>query len=409
MNVINVVTGNLDRAGGMMFTRPAADLVALAGRIGQRGRFATRRSRVRGLPEFGGEWPVSVLAEEIETPGAGQVRAAVTIAGNPVLSTPNGARLGRALESLDFMVSVDFYLNETSRHAHLILPPVGPLERDHYDLAFHLLAVRDTAKYSPALYARPADARTDWDILLGLARRIEAARGGASLASRASHAALARLGPRGVLDLLLRLGPYGPRPWRWNGLTLRRLERLPHGVDFGPLQPCLPGRLATAGRRIALAPPSLLADIPRLETALARPRAGLELIGRRDLRSNNSWMHNCGRLMNGRERCTLQIGAGDAAVRGLVDGALVRVRSRAGAIDVRLQVTDCMRPGVVSLPHGWGHHRPGTRLRIAEAQPGESANDLTDDLFVDVLSGNAAFSGVPVEVSAAGAAGETSR
>ena len=400
VNVVNVVTGNLDRAGGSMFTLPAADLVALATRIGQRGRFATRRSRVRGLPEFGGEWPVAVLSEEIETPGPGQVRAAVTIAGNPVLSTPNGGRLARALGTLDFMVSVDFYLNETSRHAHLILPPVGPLERDHYDLAFHLLAVRNTAKYSPALYAPPADGRTDWQILLDLSRRIEAARGGQSLSSRLSHAVLGRLGPRGVLDLLLRIGPYGPRPWKRGGITLRRLERAPHGLDIGPLQPCLPARLATRDRRIQLAPPSLLADIPRLEAALGRPRAALELIGRRDLRSNNSWMHNCQRLMNGRERCTLQMSPGDAAARGLADGTRVRIRSRAGAVEVTLQVTDAMRPGVVCLPHGWGHHRPGTRLQVAAAHAGESANDLTDELFVDVLSGNAAFSGVPVEVSA---------
>ena len=406
VNAINVVTGNLDRAGGSMFTRPAADLVGVATRLGQRGRFATRRSRVRGLPEFGGEWPVATLAEEIEMPGPGQVRAALTVAGNPVLSTPNGARLSRALAGLDFMVSVDFYLNETTRHAHLILPPVGPLERDHYDLAFHTLAVRNTAKYSPALYAPPADARTDWQILLGLARGIERARGGQTLASRVTHAVLSRLGPRGVLDLLLRAGPYGPRPRRPRGLTLRRLERAPHGIDFGPLLPCLPARLATEGRRIDLAPAALVADVPRLDAMLARPAASLELIGRRDLRSNNSWMHNCGRLMNGRERCTLQMSPADAMARGLADGAMVRLRSRAGAIDVALQVTDAMRAGVVCLPHGWGHHREGTRLRIAEAHPGASANDVTDELFVDALTGNAALSGVAVEVTIAPRPGE---
>ena len=400
VNVVNVVTGNLDRAGGSMFTRPAADLVGVATRMGQRGRFATRRSRVRGLPEFGGEWPVAILGEEIETPGPGQVRAAITVAGNPVLSTPNGARLDRALQTLDFMVSIDFYLNETTRHAHLILPPIGPLERDHYDLAFHTLAVRNTAKYSPALYAPPVDGRTDWQILLGLSRRIASARGGQSPASRLTHAALDRLGPRGVLDLLLRAGPYGWRPWKWSGLTLRRLERSPHGIDFGPLQPCLPARLGTPGGRIQLAPPALLADVPRVEALLARPRASLELIGRRDVRSNNSWMHNCQRLMNGRERCTLQMNPGDAATRGLADGAPVRIRSRAGAVEVTLQVTDAMRAGVVCLPHGWGHHRPGTRLHVAEAHPGASANDVTDDLFVDALTGNAAFSGVPVRVEA---------
>jgi hypothetical protein len=215
-----------------------------------------------------------------------------------------------------------------------------------------------------------------------------------------THAALARLGPRGVLDLLLRLGPCGPRPWRWNGLTLRRLERAPHGIDFGPLQPCLPGRLATRDHRIQLAPAAIVADIARAEAMLARPRAGLELIGRRDLRSNNSWMHNCQRLMNGRDRCTLQMSPADAAARGLVNGAPVRVRSRVGVVAVTLEVTEAMRPGVVCLPHGWGHHQPGTRLRVAEAHAGESANDLTDDLFVDALSGNAALCGVTVAVEA---------
>ena len=399
VNVVNVVTGNLDRAGGSMFTRPAADLVALAGRIGQRGRFATRRSRVRGLPEFGGEWPVSVLSEEIETPGPGQVRALVSVAGNPVLSTPNGARLDRALGTLDFMVSVDFYLNETSRHATLILPPVGPLERDHYDLAFHVLAVRNTAKYSAPLFAPPSDSRRDWEILLGLSRRIVAARGNESIASRLQHAFLARMGERGVLAFLLRMGPWGARPWRRGGVSLAALEQEPHGIDLGPLTPCLPERLATDGQRLQLAPPDIVADVERLASSVTAARPALSLIGRRDLRSNNSWMHNYERLVKGRERCTLQMSPADAGARGVADGARVRVRSRAGTIEATLEVTDAMRDGVVSLPHGWGHDRPGTRVRVAEAHPGVSVNDLTDELFVDALCGNAAFSGVEVEVT----------
>lgn len=399
VNVVNVVTGNLDRAGGMMFTRPAVDLVALATRLGQRGRFATRRSRVRGLPEFGGEWPVAVLAEEIETPGPGQVRGMLTVAGNPVLSTPNGARLERALAGLDFMVAVDFYLNETTRHATVILPPVSPLERDHYDVAFHALAVRNTAKYSPALFAPPADARGDWDILLGLARRIAAARG-ASLPTRVQHAVMARLGERGMLAALLRLGPWGSRPWR-RGVTLGRLERAPHGIDLGPLEPCLPDRLGTTDKRIRLAPPALVADLPRLAATLDRAAVPLALIGRRDLRSNNSWMHNSARLVKGPERCTLLMSPADAGARGLADGARVRLRSRAGAVEATLEVTDAMRPGVVCLPHGWGHHRPGTRLAVAAAHAGASLNDVTDELAVDALAGTAAFSGLAVEVAAA--------
>jgi anaerobic selenocysteine-containing dehydrogenase len=399
INVLNLLTGNLDRAGGAMFPLPAVDLVALADRLGQRGHFDRRRSRVRGLPEFGGELPASVMAEEMETPGEGQVRALVTLAGNPVLSTPDGGRLARALDTLDFMVSIDFYLNETTRHAHLILPPTGPLERDHYDLVFHTLAVRNTAKYSPPLFEPPPDARHDWQILVALAERLEAARGRRRIRSRFTTAAFRRLTPRGVIALLLRTGPHG-RGWRpfGAGLTLRRLQRAVHGVDLGPLQPCLAQRLSTPGRRIALAPERLLADVPRLLAARVEP--GLRLIGRRDLRSNNSWMHNSQRLVKGRDRCTLLMHPDDAGARGLEDGQRVRVRSRVGEVDVPLEVTEAMAPGVVSLPHGWGHGRQGTRLRVANAHAGASLNDVTDPLLVDALSGTAAFSGVPVEVTA---------
>jgi len=402
--VLNVVTGNLDRPGGAMFTRPAVDLVAIADRIGQRGHFAKGASRVRGLPEFGGEWPAAVLAEEIETPGKGQVRALLTLAGNPVLSTPNGGRLERALASLDFMAAVDPYLNETSRHAQVVLPPVSPLERDHYDLVFHALAVRNTAKYSPPLFAPKADGREDWQILHGLAERIASRGGRRGLGSRLGSLAAGRLGPRGLLDLLLRLGPHGRglRPWG-RGLSLRALEKAPHGLDLGELEPALPAALRTSGRRIALAPPLLVADLARLRSRLDAPDpgGGLALIGRRDLRSNNSWMHNSARLVKGRERCTLLMNPSDAAARGLADGERVRLRSRAGAVDVTLAVTDDMRPGSVSLPHGWGHHRAGTRLSIAGARPGESVNDVTDELEVDGLCGTAVLSGVSVEVTPA--------
>ena len=402
--VLNAVTGNLDRAGGAMFTRPAVDLVALGDRIGQRGHFAKGHSRVRGLPEFGGEWPASVLAEEMETPGPGQIRAFVSLAGNPVLSTPNGARLDRALAGLDFMVSVDPYINETSRHAHLVLPPVSPLERDHYDLVFHVLAVRNTARYSPALFAPPQGAREDWQILQGLTERIGAARGQGSVASSLMTRAAGRLGPRGILALLLRTGPHG-RGWRpWGGgLTLKALEAAPHGIDLGPLTPALPEALRTADGRIALAPPALLADLGRVRARLARAEreTALSLIGRRELRSNNSWMHNSARLTRGREQCTLLMHPGDASARGLARGDRVQIRSRAGEVEATLDVTETMRPGVVSLPHGWGHHRPGTRLGVAAQRPGVSLNDVTDEAEVDTLCGTAVLSGVPVEVSRA--------
>jgi anaerobic selenocysteine-containing dehydrogenase len=408
INVLNVLTGNLDRPGGVMFTRPAVDIVGLTARIGQSGSFDKRRSRVRNLPTFGGELPVAVLSEEIETPGPGAIRALLTSAGNPVLSTPNGGRLDRALATLDFMVSIDIYLNETTRHAHVILPPTFALEHDHYDLAFHVLAIRDTAKYSPALFEPPPSARHDWQIFLELETRLKARRGGAARAmAEARGWALGRLGPARLLDVMLRTGPHGDRfrgllPGS-SGLSLKRLRDAPHGIDLGPLEPCLPDRLFTRDRRIALAPDPLVADVERLEARWLRaspsPTADeLHLIGRRDLRSNNSWMHNCHRLVKGPARCTLQMHPDDAERRGLAGGQAVVVRSRAGKVEVPLEVSDEVMPGVVSLPHGWGHARPGIAMRVAEAHPGASVNDLTDELLVDTLSGNASLTGVPVTV-----------
>ncbi len=398
INVLNLVTGNLDRAGGAMFTRPAVDIVAR--RYGG-GSFGRWKSRVRGLPEFAGELPVSALAEEILTPGEGQVRALITAAGNPVLSTPNGRRLEEALPRLDFMLSIDFYLNETTRHAHLILPPTAALEHDHYDLVFHLLAIRNTARYSPALFAPGEDTRHDWQILLELRQRLDRRR---SFGPRFERWIGRQLGPRGLLDLALRAGPYGS----WNplaeGLSLRRLKRSPHGVDLGPLEPCLPGRLPAGNRRIDLAPEALAADVEHLHRRLVElsPAAGLVLIGRRQVRSNNSWMHNYERLMRGKDRCTLLMHPEDAERLGVTASERVVVRSRVGQVEAPLELSDELMPGVVSLPHGWGHHRPGTRLTIAESRPGVSLNDLTDETRIDRVSGNAVLNGVPVTVEAAG-------
>jgi anaerobic selenocysteine-containing dehydrogenase len=354
---------------------------------------------VRGLPEFSGEWPLAVLAEEIEVPGPGQIRALVTHAGNPVLSAPNGARLDRALAGLDYMVSIDIYRNETTRHANLILPPVFGLEQDHYDLVFHALAVRNTARYSRPIFPLPRGARRDFEILVDLATAIDKVRGG-GLRSRLQGALLRRIGPRGIVAWLLRSGPYGPGLWPLRrGVTLRRLLASPHGIDLGPLVPCLPARLATQSRRISLAPPRLLDDLKRLAARTWPEAGGLSLIGRRDVRSNNSWMHNSSRLVKGRDRCTLLMHPDDARTRGLTGGQRVRIRSRVGSVEAALEVTEEMRPGVVSLPHGWGHGREGTSLSVANAVPGVSLNDLTDDLLVDALSGNAQLSGVPVEVT----------
>lgn len=395
INVLNIVSGNLDRPGGALFTRPAVDLLARVSG-GHRGRWT---SRVRGLPEFGNELPAAVMAEEMLTEGAGRIRALLTAAGNPVLSTPNGARLEEALSSLEFMVSIDFYLNETTRHAQIILPPTAPLEHDHYDLVFNLLAVRNVARYSPALFAPPGDARHDWQILSELQRRLDSG----SWRGRLQRRLTAWQGPRRMLDLALRFGPYGSglNPLG-RGLTLARLEKAPHGLDLGPLEPCLPGRLRTPRRRIELAPAPFLEDLPRLHQALGQSAAGTDgrllLIGRREVRSNNSWMHNYPRLMRGDDRCTLLVHPRDAESLGVDGGQRVAVVSRTGRIAVPVEIDDGMMPGVVSLPHGWGHHRPGTRLSTAREHPGASYNDLTDEQRLDRLSGNAALNGLPVRI-----------
>jgi anaerobic selenocysteine-containing dehydrogenase len=398
---VNAVTGHLDTPGGLMFTTPAVDLLALARHAGVRGGFARWRTRVSDLPEFGGELPVAALVEEIETPGERQLRALLTVAGNPVLSIPGGPRLERALGKLDFMVSIDPYLNETSRHADVILPPTSALERSHYDVALNAFAIRNVAKYAPPTFARPADARHDWEICLGLWQRL----GGGGLRKRLTARALGRLGPEAVLDLMLRTGPHGVRGDA--NLTLAKLRAAPHGIDLGPLESRLPARLGHADRKVHLAPDTYLADLPRLAARFAtppaaRPTAELTLIGRRHLRSNNSWLHNSARLVKGPSRCTAMIHPRDAEARGLRDGDLAVVQSRAGAITLPVEITDAIMPGVVSIPHGFGHHRAGARLTVAAAHAGVSVNDLTDPTFVDRLSGTSALTGLPVTLTPVG-------
>jgi anaerobic selenocysteine-containing dehydrogenase len=390
---VNVLTGHLDEPGGLMFTTPAVDPLPLAALLGIRGGFARWRSRVSGKPEFGGELPVAVLAEEIETPGAGQIRALVTSAGNPVLSTPGGPRLERALGALDFMVSIDPYLNETTRFAHVILPPTSSLERSHYDAALNAYAVRNVAKYVPPLFPRADDERHDWEICLALWTRLGAPRRLGPLA-RLVERGLRRLGPEAVIDLALRAGPHR--------LSLGRLREAAHGLDLGPLEPRLPARLGTPDRAVQLAPAALLADLPRLERRWAAPPGdGLVLIGRRHLRSNNSWMHNSERLVKGPPRCTLLVHPDDAAARGLVDGGRARVSTRTGAIELPVEITDSVMRGVVSVPHGWGHGRGGVRLRVAARAPGASVNDILDPAAIDELSGTSALTGQAVEVAPA--------
>ena len=390
---LNAVTGNLDREGGAMFTTPAVDIVALGNRLGQRGHFGVWKSRVRGLPEFGGELPAAVMAEEMETPGKGQIRAMVTVAGNPVLSTPNGSRLERALSKLDYMVSIDIYRNETTRHANLILPTSFGLERDHYDVALYGLAVRNAARYVQAALTPPPGVRADWDVLFDLARSLRAKGGGKpSRTLDLTMRGLKALGPKRLLDTLLRLGPHR--------LSLAKLKKAPHGIDLGPLEP----RLAhfMGAQPVNLAPRLFAGDVVRLEAALEQPAAASEselvLIGRRHLRSNNSWMHNSLRLVKGKDGCTLYMHPEDAKARGLKTGDRVVAGSQRGRVETTVEITDAMARGVVSLPHGWGHARPGTALHVAAAHAGVSINDLTDEAKVDTLSGTASFSGVPVTV-----------
>ncbi|MBO3277176.1 molybdopterin oxidoreductase family protein [Pseudomonas schmalbachii] len=386
VQLINLFTGNLDRVGGALCTTPAVDLVATT----SGGAFNRWQSRVSGLPEYGGELPVAALAEEMLTEGDGQVRALVTVAGNPVLSTPNGRRLEQALDGLEFMLSVDFYINETTRYADLILPPTAPLEHDHYDTSFNLLAIRNVTRFNEAVLPRPEGALDDWEIFVGLAKAY-AARTGVELKPTVP--------PAQMIEMGLRFGPYGETSE--SKLDLARLRQHPHGLDLGPLQPNLTSRLKTPERKVLAAPELFLDDLRRFADSEPVRADQLLLIGRRHVRSNNSWMHNYHRLVKGKPRYQLLMHPQDLARRGLVDGQRVRVSSRVGSIEVEVAASDEVMAGVVSLPHGWGHARPGVQLSIASGQGGASVNDLTDERHLDALSGNAALNGVPVEVEAA--------
>ncbi|HEX9039311.1 MAG TPA: molybdopterin-dependent oxidoreductase [Ktedonobacterales bacterium] len=431
VDALNALTGNLDRVGGAMFPKAAAGARNTSGEPGRGRGFRTGPgvSRVRKASRVLGELPAACLAEEIETPGEGQIRALVTIAGNPALSAPNGDRLASAFASLGAMVCVDGYINETSRHASVILPPPSPLERAHYDLAFYQLSIRNIAHYSLPVFQRAAGSMDESEILLRLmgvlagqgasvpvsalddyvigqviVREVKMSR--SPVEGRDPAELLAALAPRRgaerMLDFLLRVGPYGDgfgaRP---DGLTLAKLESAPHGVDLGPLRPRIPEVLRTPSGKVALAPESLLADIPRLRAALARPQPEMVLIGRRELRSNNSWMANLEPLVKGADPCALLVSPDDAARLGLADGCAARVTSAAASLVAPVRVTDEMAPGVVSLPHGWGHDQPGARMAVAQAHPGVSLNRLIPDAEIEPLSGDAILNAVPVTVARA--------
>lgn len=389
IQMLNIATGHLDSVGGSMFTLPAVDLVM--GPNSKPGHFNAWQTRVRGLPEFGGELPVAALAEEILTPGEGQIHGLITGAGNPVISTPNGRQLETALSQLDFMVSIDIYLNETTRFADVILPPTSPLEHDHYDLALLPFAARNYAQYSPPVFDKPAGALHDWEIFVALGQRV---------AALTDSKPLPAFTPEQFLMMGLSAGPYAAEDK--GGLSLARLQDAPHGVDLGALQPQFPARIYHADKKIHCLPPQIQAEIGRLMSALKKPPARFTLIGRRHVRSNNSWLHNSTRLVKGKPRHHLIMHPEDARALGVEEGGLVCVTSRTGELDIEVTISDEIMPGVVSLPHGWGHHRPGTRMRVAEAHAGESVNDLTDEAFLDGISGNAALNGVPVTIDALG-------
>lgn len=474
VDVLNILTGNLDRPGGALFPLSATDRAPRPAGPGKGFALGRWRSRVSGHPEAKAELPMAALAEEIETPGEGRIRAVISIAANPVLSAPDGRRLDAALAGLDFMVSVDPYLNETSRHAHVVLPPPPPSQSAHFDFSFNTFAVRNQVRYSPPAVPLEEGRADECEIHARLVLAVSGMHGAdpAAVDDLAIQSALAResadptsplhgqdparlagllapgSGPDRRLDLMLRLGPYGdrfgarptppgsaaaagtapsagargataavsgaapealtsaatgpraatadgaPEP----GLGLELLRAYPHGIDLGPLRPRLPGLLRTLSGRIELLPDPIAAELPRLRAALAARPAALVLVGRRHLRSNNSWLHNVPALTGGSNRCTLQVHPDDAARLGLTDGGLARVAGDGGGLEVPVEVTDTVRTGVVSLPHGWGHDRAGTRLSVAATMPGVNVNQLLDGTRLDPLSGTAVLNGFPVEV-----------
>ena len=433
IDVVNIVTGNLDRVGGAMFPMPVAGGPSTRGKGGRGKGFTVGRGStvVRKLPEVMGEYPAAAMAEEITDAGDDRIRALITVAGNPVLSTPHSLQLDAALAEVEFMVSVDMYLNETTRHADVILPPPSQLQRGHYDLLLLQFAVRNVANYSDPVLPLADGQPDEWEILarLGLIAAGLGADADVSVADDFTIAALVQSGvadpgspihgrdpdeiigllgdepgPARMLDFMLQTGPFGAafgaNP---GGASLALLRANPHGYDFGALEPRLPELLRTPSGTIELDHPLLVADLDRLAAAMGgelRDRAeGIVLVGRRHLRSNNSWMHNIEVLVKGKPRCTLHVHPDDADRLGLVDGGVARVTSRVGSVDAPVEVTDAVRPGVVSLPHGWGHGQPGTRMRVAAERAGVNSNVLADHEALDPLSGTSVLNGIPVAVA----------
>lgn len=385
VNVLNCITGNMDSEGGALFTLPIVDVVGMSKMTGMTGSFDKRQTNVRNLPEFTGEFPVVALAEEILTPSENQIKAMVTLAGNPVLSTPDGKKLEKALDSLEYMVAIDIYLNETTKYANIILPTTTGLETPLYDLIFNQFSVRNTSKYSEALFEKEENQKHDWEVLKELTERMSGKKNPLNLEQ--------------TLDYLLQFSPYKEAK-----LSVEELKKYPHGLDFGALKPQLPKRLFTKDKKIELAPPLLVADLERLDKQLKHWEKQINseypfaLIGRRHLRSNNSWMHNSKNLIKGKKRCTLLIHSKDAEALTIKNGQTVSVISDVGKVNIPIEITDTMMEGVLSMPHGWGHHRKGTKITVAQEQAGVSINDLTNPMKIDKLTGNADFSGTRVRI-----------
>ena len=386
INVLNIVTNNVDKVGGAMFTKPAIDLVFMTGAQGKVGNFDRYRSRVHNLPEYSGELPVATLADEILTKGEGQIKMFICTAGNPVLSTPNGKKLEKALEKLEFMVSIDIYLNETSKYANIILPSTNGLETLHYDLVFHQLAIRNTAKISEILFEKNENQKHDWQILNELTERIT---GKKNIST-----------PEMMLDHMFKFSPYNEE-----NLSVKKLRKHPNGIDLGALQPLLTKRIFTLDKKINISPKIFIDDLKRLDKEFFKDNNEekinypFALIGRRHLRNNNSWMHNSKLLMKGKNRCTVLMNSKDAQNLSILNHQKVKLTSNVGSIILPVEISDEMKEGVLSIPHGFGHNRGGTKIKLAEKNAGESINDLTDDYKIDQLTGNANFSGTRVKVS----------
>lgn len=386
-NVLNIITGNFDREGGAMFPQPAFDLLRNHKR-GHKSSFGQYATRVRKLPFFNGEFPVATLAEEILTEGEGQIKSLITIAGNPVLSAPSGHKLADAFDTLDFMVSIDIYLNETTKHANIILPGTTGVENSHFDIFFNSFSVRNTVKYSAPLFEKEDYQRSDWQILNEISMR---------MSDTAADPSKRSITPEMILDMELKNGPYGEQ-----GMSLQKLIDHPHGLDIGPLMPCIEQRIKTTDGKVNLVPQLYLDDLPRLNAVMSKPARDkqypFDLIGRRLVKSHNTWTQNSDRLVKGKNPCTLEVHPEDAQILAITKGQKVKVSSAVGEIEIEVVITDDIQQGVVSMPQGWGHNQKGTKMTVAATQPGVSINDLTDANRVDTLTGNAALNGTPVAI-----------